>query len=847
MECALVLALALQLAAPVLGQAGPEPGGHWAGRPLAELLQELQAEGAPLVYSSQLVSDRQLVEVEPPVGPLRQRLDAVLAGHGLEIEETSGLWLVVRSRPPEEDAAISGHLMIVLRDPEGNSIDAATRVHGQPRLPAPLGHSNGLFEYSDLEPGHYALSVTSAGFMSQVANVEVVAGHIAVAPVTLERGPAVLEELSVSASRYVIQANSQFFIDQRAIQALPDLGEDPVRSVQRLPGSAAGGLSARVHFRGGLESETAIYLNGLKLIDPFHIRDYNSIFSTIDARAISGVEAYTGGFPVTYGDQMSGVLLLESQRPEQSRRHEIGLSLYNTSLLSSGWSPDNRFEWLVTARRSNLDLMLSDDLGKPDYFDVFTELALNLDGGSRISFNALYGNDQVTVITESDPAELEESISSTRNSHAWIRMETPWTATLESDTVISLGDLDNRRSAEVNDPEQLVAQLSDVRNVKSLGIEQHWQWSVAADHRVRLGFNYQHQRAEYDYRALAGYFGFYADWPDIANPYALSIQATPDGDSYGIYLADRWQATKRSALELGLRWDRQTYVGPGESGQLSPRVSLLHDLTPDSQMRFTWGRYYQSQAIQRLQVEDGIEQFHPPERAEHWIAGFRQRMNGGYRFRLEAFLKRYDRLSPRYENLFDALALIPELEPDRVRLDPQSARAAGVELSVEYQGGEFLDWWVSYSLARVTDRIDGSDQPRSWDQRHALQAGASWERGPWEIGAALNWHSGWPTTGMTLGMDEEEEGEVEVYPVPGMRNAERLGDYRTLDFRVSRDIAVRRGELSAFFEVSNAGNRHNPCCVDFDIDEDEDGNVFLDRTVDDWLPLIPAFGLLWTF
>jgi hypothetical protein len=47
--------------------------------------------------------------------------------------------------------------------------------------------------------------------------------------------------------------------------------------------------------------------------------------------------------------------------------------------------------------------------------------------------------------------------------------------------------------------------------------------------------------------------------------------------------------------------------------------------------------------------------------------------------------------------------------------------------------------------------------------------------------------------------------------------------------------------------VTNATNRDNPCCIDYDIDENPDGEIFLDTTVDHWLPLIPAVGLLWTF
>jgi hypothetical protein len=52
----------------------------------------------------------------------------------------------------------------------------------------------------------------------------------------------------------------------------------------------------------------------------------------------------------------------------------------------------------------------------------------------------------------------------------------------------------------------------------------------------------------------------------------------------------------------------------------------------------------------------------------------------------------------------------------------------------------------------------------------------------------------------------------------------------------------------AFLEVSNATNRENACCLDFDLEEDEDtGEIELERGVDNWLPLLPAVGILWTF
>jgi outer membrane receptor protein involved in Fe transport len=295
---------------------------------------------------------------------------------------------------------------------------------------------------------------------------------------------------------------------------------------------------------------------------------------------------------------------------------------------------------------------------------------------------------------------------------------------------------------------------------------------------------------------------------------------------------------------LGLRWDRQTYTDPVFDNQFSPRARVLLDIGPDIDLRLTWGRYYQSQAIQQLQVEDGVSIFNPPQRANHWIAGLQYRSQDGYRLRLEAYLKNYDRISPRFENLFDSLALIPETEPDRVRLDPVSARAKGIEATLEYRGDSEVNWWATVTVSRATDLINGVRQKRSWDQLYALQSGISWERGLWEVGLALNLHTGWPITGLTLGYEEEDD---EYFPIPGPRNAEQLNTYGSLDFRVSRDFQVKKGQLSAFFEVTNLTNRKNYCCVDYDTVEEAEGSVSLDAVYDNWLPIIPAIGILWEF
>jgi hypothetical protein len=216
--------------------------------------------------------------------------------------------------------------------------------------------------------------------------------------------------------------------------------------------------------------------------------------------------------------------------------------------------------------------------------------------------------------------------------------------------------------------------------------------------------------------------------------------------------------------------------------------------------------------------------------------------------RVELFHKDNRQVRPRFENLFDPLGLIPEIQPDRVRLDPSSAQSQGFEVSVDRSDGPFT-WWASYVLSKATDRIDNRDELRSWDQRHAVQGGFGWGNEKWDVSLAGSVHTGWPLTELYLVEDGvDDEGEIEYIAVPGSRNAERHSTFASLDLRISRKWKLQRGSLMAFLEVSNLGNRSNACCLDFDFEEDEDtGEDVFERGVDYWMPLLPAIGVLWEF
>lgn len=697
-----------------------------------------------------------------------------------------------------------------------------------------------------LKPHGLALKTEAGVYLVVKAEANATLPPVATVPAAAPARPEI-ETVVVAASRYEISrdiAASKFSLDQRTIQNMPDVGEDPIRVTQRLPGTAASGASAVAHFRGGEENEIGIMLNGQWLFDPFHIRDYQNIFSAVDARAIQGVEVYTGGFPVRYGDRMSGLVLMDSLDAEKPRHTEIGISVFNTSLLSAGKSDDRN--WLFSARRGNLDLVINPKFGEPSYFDVFGEYTFELTPNTRLSANALFADDQISLVLETDPAEREQVVSDTSNAQFWLRLDSDWSDTLSSSTVVSMVDYSNRRDGIANDPEKMIATAVDIRDVNQFALRQDWVWSPSDRHRTQWGIHAAYGEADYAYDGTAVYFGLPSIIQGRPESVSRSATASPKGGSYAIYVSDRWRLAPRAVVEWGLRWDDQTYTDLSSDSQLSPRLNFMFRIGDSTEIRFSVGRYHQSQPLQSLQIEDGITNYWPAQRADHIIAGIKHLTNNDTAVRLEVFEKKIRDVRPRFENLYDPLGLMPELQADRIRLDPSRAEARGLELSADRTEGAW-SWWASYTWSEVTDRIDGRDVPRSWDQRHAVQGGLAWQNEVWNLSMAASVHSGWPRTDLTLIEDGlNADGEPINVAVPGLRNQFNHPTFSSLDVRLSRKFDVRKGSLLAFVEISNLFNRRNVCCIDWDL-EGSAGNQSLEFSHDYWMPLLPAIGILWEF
>jgi outer membrane receptor protein involved in Fe transport len=655
--------------------------------------------------------------------------------------------------------------------------------------------------------------------------------------------PARVEEVVVQTSRYTLSVDrsaTSTFLTQNQLKDLPQLADETLRAVQRLPGSATNGFSSVGPVRGGEPAEMAIVLDGLRLYEPFHLKNFLSPVSLLDARLIDGIEFYSGGFPAIYGDRMSAIVDVRSVRPGQPRYYEIGLNLFHMSALGSMTFADDRGHVLLSGRRSNLGELAEwsdSEFGKPNYEDGFGRLDYTFSERSAASFEFLVSSDAIQVLRSGETQRVRAKY---RNVYAWATLDHAWTDAADSRVILSYTDLSNTRSGRIDEPAR-VATVWDERLFHVLGL----RWENSFD-----GGGLQH-RFGAEARRLWGAYHYASDVslsagaPFPGSP-AMRVQRTlspePEGYETLAYWDVRADLGPRWSVQSGLRVDTQTYDGSGDGEQWSPRLSVLYASNPATRWRASWGRFYQAQGINELQVEDGIDRFHPAQYADHFILGFDRGFAAGLDLRIETYLKRYRRLSPRFENLFDPLVLFPEAEYDRVMIDPHTAKSFGVEVLLQLRQRGPWSGWLSYAWSRAEDRIDGHYVARSWDQRHAINLGITWARGPWTVAATNSYHTGWPTTALAF----DPAASIPTLAI-AERNRSRFEAYNSLDVRLTRVFALRRGVLDVFAEVTNAASRSNPCCVEYEPLRNADGSTTYARDVDNWLPVVPSLGVLWRY
>lgn len=661
------------------------------------------------------------------------------------------------------------------------------------------------------------------------------------AAVTPPQMPVTLEEIVVMPSRFTIlrqEAESRQFLSREEVRRVPHLSDDLYRAIGRIPGTTSADVSARFNLRGGEEDEVLVLVDGAEIYDPFHIRDLYRAFSTIDAEAVGSVDVLSGGYPVEYGGRMSGVVDVNTLSPTDTK-HEVGVSLLNARLLSQGTFAQSRGAWMFSLRRGYLREVLAviEDTAdiNPRYYDLLGKVQWTLGERTVVSAHVMATRDRLTLNDGPDTT----AHANYDDRYAWLNLRRSWSDALFTQSVLTWGTMGRDRQGTFDNEFDLQrGQLEDHHQSTFVTLKNDAMLHLSPRQLLKFGATAKRVRARFDVEGSSVVPFAIFELGSPPREVVRSVHVRPSGSELNAYVADRVRISDSVVIEAGLRAGSESYTPDG--AHLSPRLNVAWMLSPRTSVRAAWGLFHQPQAIHELQVEDGVTEYQQAQRSEHRVLGIEHSFQRGFEARLELYDKALTHLRPRYVNLYDHLLIFPELRADRIRVAPESGHARGAELLVRSDATRPLSAWMSYTLARVTDTVDGREVPRDWDQQHSMTFSVNYQRGTkWNFNVAGTWHSGWPTTPVIARV----EG-TQLLTELGPRASTRLPDYQRLDFRASRTA----GAFSFFVELFNVLGHENVTRVNtFEFQQDTNGAVTALPITESVIGILPSFGVTWRF
>jgi len=624
---------------------------------------------------------------------------------------------------------------------------------------------------------------------------------------------AQLEEVSVFASRYALSEadlGEPYSIAESEIARFPGASDDAMRALRTTPGIATN-VSSQPFIRGAFLDDVLVDFDGISLADPFHFKNFQSLISAIDPNAIDRLNVYTGGFPVEFGTRSAGVIDLAPRSIDSGSEYQIGASRETAELSTVGRTERWPIEWLFTFRHSTdgQQLMpLDAAFGSPTFYDSVGRVRWQATAESAFTAGWLLSDDQARVGGE--PSE-EKSQAESRDLNAWVAWDWAPIGALQGRTSVAASEEHLERSGTMNLPGVAIGDLSDQRLASGVTLRSDWSFLRSETITIDAGAELAQQTARLNFARNETFTEVVVESFGTPPGMAMISNQEPRSFTEGLYASLRWRSDSFEA-EAGARADREDYTGYGAHLQGSPRLNARYDPAPHVHLYGSWGEFTQAQRPDEWRSEENQQAPDPATRATHLIGGAAYDDPNRIQWRLEAYRNHWTSMSPYFDNILNSVSLVPELEPDRVRIAPNDAETAGVELSARRSFGSNLEGWSTYAISRTTDDLNQVDVPRSWDQTHAATLGLSWRYRQTSASLLLDWHSGWPRTPVAL---------IAATPprIPSFvldaRNSARWPDFFSADMRLARTLDFLHGELSLWVDATNITNRTNDCCTQF--------------------------------
>lgn len=674
------------------------------------------------------------------------------------------LLLTLGFLPAEAQVKVHGKVT----DMQGDALEFVTvRVAG-----TAIGTNTGLdgtFKLSCPTPANDTLTVvfTSIGYEELRRQLIHPKGDLAL-NVRLRNKSHELTEVEVTDFRK--QTSQMQHIDRESYKLAADASGGSVESMlSTLAGvNSNNEMSSQYSVRGGTYDENSVYINGVEVYRPQLISSgQQEGLSIINPDMVGSIGFSTGGFGVEYGDKMSSALDITYREPEAFEGSVTG-SLMGFSV-AVGQST-RKFSQLHGVRFKKNTSLLSSLETKGEYDPKFFDYQTNLNWKISPKFKASFLGNIAVNNYKFQPVDRETNFGTSSDAKQFKvffdgmekdRFETYFGAlnltykhSRSTDfSLIASGYLTNElvsydisgeywldqagTTGEGNPDNAIGGELGvgryheHARNrlkigVMSLGLSGH---TAIRRHNLSYGVNFSHQtimeRArEWELRDSAGYT-LPTDGQHIRMIYNLSSHQDLSTTRMAFYVADSYRLQTSSgyfAFNGGLRF---SYWDFNKEFLVSPRlnVAFVPERNSSLTLRFATGLYYQQpfykEFRQPLTDAEGNTTINlnseiKSQQSLHFILG------GDYTFRMfnrpfklsgEAYYKKLNKLIP-YE--IDNLKVVYE------GVNLTDGYTAGLDFKLFGQFVPGTDSWISFSLMKTGENLNGVTVPRPTDQRYSF-------------------------------------------------------------------------------------------------------------------------------
>jgi hypothetical protein len=572
----------------------------------------------------------------------------------------------------------------------------------------------------------------------------------------------------VQVTEFKKQTNQMQTIDAKASKLTPDAAGGSIESVlTTMAGvSSKNEMSTQYMVRGGTYDENSVYINGIEIYRPQLITSgQQEGLSIINPDMVGSVAFSTGGFNAEYGDKMSSVLDIKYREPEAFE------GAFSASLMGGSFSigqHSKKFSQLHGVRyKRNASLLGSlETKGEydPQYFDYQTSMeykptskfTVSFLGNAAInnyrfkpetrstSFGTMFNAKQFTVYFDGQEKDKFETYFGALSMNYRLNKSTDFTWQ-------NSGYLTNELVSYDIQGEYWLDEAGGTDNSGAtvggeLGVGRYRQHSrdrlkasvlatalkgntSLSNNNFSYGVSLQHEKIfdrtrEWETRDSAGYsLPHTGDGVNVI--YSLTSRQDLSSNRFAAYLQDAYKIMGKSGMLTINGGVRASYWDYNKEFLFSPRASLGFVPASNEKLafRFAAGLYYQApfyKEYRRNMVDaDGntyveLNSDIKSQRSVHFILGgdytFRK-LDRPFKLSAELYYKNISNLNP-YE--------IDNLKVVYSGTNNSKGYVTGLDFKFFGQFVEGTDSWISFSLMKTQETLNGVKVPLPTDQRYSV-------------------------------------------------------------------------------------------------------------------------------